>query len=303
MQARVIKNQPPLLLVGTATAIAIAVLMPLTYLVMRTASISGEQLLTLVSRPRTLQVLLNSAGIAIATPLFSAAIAVPLAFLTWRTDLPKQRFWLIATTLPLAIPDYIGGFALIAAFAPKGSWLQQLLEPLGVQELPEIYGWSGTILALTLLTYPYLLLSVSAGLRGIDPAMEEAARSLGYGQWAIFWHIIIPQLRPSLVAGGLIVAMYALQDFGVTTLMRFDAFTRVIFVQYRYTFDRHQAAALALMLTALVLKILWWEYKVRSRAAYYSQGNNSCRPQTVVRLGVWKLPAVLFCLIVVSGAK
>lgn len=86
MQARVIKNQPPLLLVGTATAIAIAVLMPLTYLVMRTASISGEQLLTLVSRPRTLQVLLNSAAIAIATPLFSAAIAVPLAFLTWRTD-------------------------------------------------------------------------------------------------------------------------------------------------------------------------------------------------------------------------
>lgn len=302
MQARVIKNQPPLLLVGTATTIAIAVLMPLTYLVMRTASISGEQLLTLVSRPRTLQVLLNSAGIAIATPLFSAAIAVPLAFLTWRTDLPRQRFWLIATTLPLAIPDYIGGFALIAAFAPKGSWLQQLLEPLGVQELPEIYGWSGTILALTLLTYPYLLLSVSAGLQAIDPAMEEAARSLGYGQWAIFWHVIIPQLRPSLVAGGLIVAMYALQDFGVTTLMRFDAFTRVIFVQYRYTFDRHQAAALALMLTALVLKILWWEYKVRSRAAYYSQGNNSYRPQTVVRLGVWKLPAVLFCLIVVSGA-
>lgn len=79
MQARVIKNQPPLLLVATATAIAIAVLMPLTYLVMRTASISGEQLL-IVSRPRTLQVLLNSAGIAIATPLFSAAIAVPLPF-------------------------------------------------------------------------------------------------------------------------------------------------------------------------------------------------------------------------------
>ncbi|HEY9778578.1 MAG TPA: hypothetical protein V6D09_00300 [Leptolyngbyaceae cyanobacterium] len=88
MQARVIKNQPPLLLVATATAIAIAVLMPLTYLVMRTASISGEQLL-MVSRPRTLQVLLNSAGIAIATPLFSAAIAVPLAFLTWRTDLTQ----------------------------------------------------------------------------------------------------------------------------------------------------------------------------------------------------------------------
>lgn len=86
----------------------------------------------------------------------------------------------------LAIPDYVGSFALIAAFGPRGSLLQLLLEPLGVQELPEIYGWSGTILAITLFTYPYLLLSVRAGLQGIDPAMEEAARSLGHSRNSTF---------------------------------------------------------------------------------------------------------------------
>lgn len=301
MQARGIKaHMPPLFLVFTAALTVIALALPLTYLVIRTVGLGGEQLLALVSSPRTIEVLLNSAGIAVAAPLFSALIAVPIAFLTVRTDLPWRRFWLIATTLPLAVPDYVGCFALIAAFGPKGSLLQLLLEPLGVQELPEIYGWPGTILALTLFSYPYLLLSIRAGLQGIDPAMEEAARSLGHSQSSTFFRLILPAVRPSLVAGGLLVALQTLQDFGTISLMRFDAFTRVIFLQYRYTFNRNQAAALALMLVGLMLLLLWLEYKVRSRAAYYSRGTTSQRPQALVHLGVWKVPALLFCLAVVS---
>jgi len=300
MQARNVKAAaPPLFLVCIAALSALAIALPLIYLVIRTASV-GEELLSLIGNPRTLEVLLNSAGIAVATPSLAALIAVPLAFLTIRTDLPWRRFWLITTTLPLAVPDYVGCFALIAAFGPKGSLLQLLLEPLGVQELPEIYGWPGTVLALTLFTYPYLLLSVQAGLQKINPYLEEASYSLGHSQSSTFFRVILPQLSPSLVAGGLIVAMYALQDFSATTLMRFDAFTRVIFLQYRYTFERNQAAALALMLVSLALLLLWLEYKVRSRAAYYSRGNTSHRPQKLIRLGVWKIPALLFCFVVLS---
>lgn len=195
-------SKTPLFLVVPAALTAVAIAMPLTYLVIRTVGVGGEQLLALVSRPRTVAVLLNSAGMAAAVTFFSALIAVPLAFLTVRTDLPWRRFWLLVTTLPLAIPSYVGSFALIAAFGPRGSLLQLLLEPLGVQELPEIYGWPGTILAITLFTYPYLLLSVRAGLQGIEPTMEEAARSLGHSPSSTFFRVILPQLRPSLVAGG-----------------------------------------------------------------------------------------------------
>jgi len=293
-------HQPPLFLVGAASLTAVAIALPLTYLVIRTAGVGKEQLFSLVLRPRTLAVLLNSVGIAVASTLFSAAIAVPLAFLTLRTDLPWRRFWLIVTTLPLAVPDYVGSFALIAAFGPKGSLLQVWLEPLGVQELPEIYGWTGAILGLTLFSYPYLLLSVQAGWQGIDPGIEEVARSLGYSQRETFFRIILPALRPSIVAGGLLVALNALQDFGTTSVMRFDTFTRAIFVQYRYTFDRNQAAALALMLVSLVLLLLWLEYKAQSRAAYYSRTAKSYRLAPLVHLGVWKVPAILFCLAVAS---
>jgi iron(III) transport system permease protein len=301
MQARgITAHQPPLFLVVIAAMTAIAIALPLTYLVIRTAGVGGEQLWDLVSRPRTVEVLLNSAGMAAAVTLFSALIAVPLAFLTVRTDLPWRRFWLIVTTLPLAVPSYVGSFALIAAFGPRGSLLQLLLEPLGVQELPEIYGWSGTILAITLFTYPYLLLSVRAGLQGIDPALEEAAQSLGHSSSSTFFRVILPQLRPSLVAGGLLVALYALRDFGTPSLMRFDVFTRVIYLQYKSSFNRNLAAALALILVGLVLAILWLEYKARSRAAYYCRSSNFQRPQTLIYLGGWKLPALIFCIGVTS---
>ncbi len=112
-------HHPPLFLIITAGLTAVAIALPLTYLVIRMAGVGKEQLLALVSRPRTLTVLFNSLGLAVSSTLLSAAIALPLAFLTMRTDLPWRRFWLIATTLPLAVPDYVGGFALIAAFAQR----------------------------------------------------------------------------------------------------------------------------------------------------------------------------------------
>ncbi|MCY7286415.1 MAG: iron ABC transporter permease [Cyanobacteria bacterium CAN_BIN43] len=288
----------PLFLIAAAALPAVAITLPLTYLMIRAANVGEQQLVSLVLRPRTIEVLLNSIGIAIATPLCSALVAVPIAFLTTRTDLPWRRFWLIATILPLAVPDYVVCFALIAAFGPKGSLLQQLLEPIGVQSLPEIYGWHGALLALTLITYPYLLLNVQAGLQRIDPSLEEAAQSFGYGAYSRFFKVILPQLRPFLTTGGLIVAMYALQDFSATTLMRFDGVTRAIFLQYRYTYDRHQAAVLALLLVGLMLLILWLEHRTRSRAAFYGR-SVCCHAPPLIRLGVWKVPAILFCLTIV----
>ena len=232
--------------------------------------------------------------------VFSTLIAIPLAFLTVRTDLPWRKFWLIVTTLPLAVPSYVGSFTLIATLAPKGSFLQILLAPLGVEELPSIYGLPGAVLAITLFTYPYMLISMRSGLQGIDPSLEEAARSLGYSRRETFLKVILPQLKPSAIAGGLLVALYALRDFGTPSLMRFDAFTRAIFIQYTASFNRNSAAALALMLLTLVLLILWLESRVRTRAAYYSRGSASLRPIPIIKLGIWKWVAVGFCTIIAT---
>ncbi|WP_416676689.1 ABC transporter permease [Egbenema bharatensis] len=277
---------------------AILILLPLTYLVIRTAGVGLEDLWRYITRPRTAEIALNSIGLALATTTLSALIAIPLAFLTVRTDLPWRRFWTIATTLPLAIPTYVGSFALLAAFGPRGSILQLWLRPLGVTQLPSIHGWVGATLAITLFTYPYLLLSVRSALQGMDPALEEASRSLGHSPVSTFFRVTLPHLRPAIAAGGLLVALYTLQDFGTPALMRFDSFTWAIFLQYRASFNRHLAAALSLMLVLLILVILILEHRARTQAKYYSRGSGSQQKQRLIPLGKWKGLAIGFCTLV-----
>jgi iron(III) transport system permease protein len=154
--------------------------------------------------------------------------------------------------------------------------LQMALAPLGIDRLPSIYGWFGAVTATTLFSYPYLLLSGRAGLQGIDPALKEAARSLGCSQRETFFRVTLAQLRPAIAAGALLVLLYNIQDFGTPALMQFDTFTRVIFTQYRSSFNRHLAAALSLILVAMVMTVLWLEYRLRqARAAYYG-GHVNC---------------------------
>ncbi len=290
--------RPPLFLVVMGAIAAIGIALPLVYLIIRTMGIGGEQWWEFLRRRQTLEIIFNSVAMAVIVTLLSALIAIPLAFLTVRTDLPGRRFWAVATTLPLAIPTYVGSFALITTFSPRGSLLQTWLAPLGVERLPSIYGWPGAVAGIALFSYPYLLLSVRAGLQGIDPAMEESARSLGHNPWSVFFGITFPQLQPSIMAGSLLIILYALRDFGTPSLMRFNSFTRAIFTQYRASFNLNFAAALSLMLVLLVSIILLLEYQARTKAKYYSRGSASGRKHQLILLGSWKWPALAFCSLV-----
>lgn len=275
------------------TAVAVT-LLPIVYLLMRAAE-AGAEGLTLLFRARTLEVLLGTVGLSLAVTVAALAIAVPLAWLTVRTDLPYRRLWSVLTALPLAIPSYVGGLVLVAALGPKGMLQQLLAGPLGVDRLPEIYGFPGATLALTLFSYPYLLLSVRAGLQGLDPALEEASRGLGQGAWRTFWRVTLPQLRPSIAAGALLVALYTLSDFGAVSLLQFNSFTRAIYLQYQASFDRSQAALLSLVLVVLAGLVSVAEARTRGRARYHRSSGGTARLATVVRLGRWRWLALAFC--------
>jgi iron(III) transport system permease protein len=280
-------------------AIAAAMALPLAYLGMRASEI-GDRLPTLLSSSRTIGVFVNSTILALVVTLISALIAVVAAFLTVRTDLPGRRIWSVLLILPLSIPSFVGSFAMIAMFAPRGSALQNLLEPFGVETLPSIYGWPGAIITLTLFSYPYILLTVRASLRGIDPALEEAARTLGCSLRMSLFRVTLPHMYPAIAAGSLLVAFYVLSDFGTPSLMRFDSFTRIIYIEYQLAFDRSSAAVMSLLLVALVGVILYFEHRFRGRATYYSTGPGSKRQPSLIRLGRWKWAALVFCGAVVA---
>lgn len=276
---------------------ALALLLPTIYLIVRALG-AGEAAWQNLLRLRTVQTLVRTLWLALAVTGVSTLIAVPLAWLTVRTDVPLRRLWATLTPLPLVIPSYVGAYLLASALGPRGL-LQQLLEvTLGIERLPSFYGFPGALITLTLLSYPYLLLSVRAALLRMDPALEEASHSLGRGSWLTFWHVTLPLLRPALGAGGLLVALYTLRDFGAVALMRYDTFTRVIYTQYQ-SFDRSQAALLALVLIAVTLLFVSLEARLQQRVYYFQGATGALRPPTVVPLGRWRWPALFYCAAVV----
>lgn len=290
-----------LLLWVPAGLVALAVLLPPVYLIIRAVG-AGWDAWELVFRVRTLRILGRTTWLALTVTGASAAIAVPLAWLTVRTDLPLRRVWAVLTALPLVIPSYVGAYLAVAALGPRGmlqGWLEDLF---GIERLPEIYGFPGTLLVLTLLSYPYILLSVRAALLRMDPDLVEASRSLGHDPWRTFRQVTLPQLQPAIAAGSLLVALYTLRDFGAVSIMRYNSFTRVIYVQYQSAFDRTSAAVLALVLVALTLGVLLFEMKMRRRAKYYRSNVGVARPQPIISLGHWRWPALAFCAVVVGLA-
>lgn len=277
--------------------IVAVVLLPLLYLALRAAGAESEGFAYLLQE-RSLEILSNSLGLALAVTVSAGLIGVPLAWLTTRTDLPLRRLWLVLGLLTMVIPSYLGAVTYVAAFGPVGL-LQQLLEPFGVQRLPAIQGFFGAWLAMTLFTYPYVVLPVRAALLNSDPALEEAGSSLGLSRWQIFWRIALPQLRPALTSGLLLTAMYTLSDFGAVAVMRYNAFTRAIFLQIN-GFRMDRAALLALILVLLTLLLVMLEYRYGSTRHNYRIGSGTRRQSRPVRLGLWTIPALLFCAFVVT---
>ena len=290
---------PPAVIWVPALFVGAVLLLPLVYLVVRTFDAGGD-IFELLFRQRVAAILGRTILLVATVTGASVILALPVAWLTTRTDLPFRRAWVVLTALPLVIPSYVAGFIVVAALGPKGMLQGALEGPFGIDRLPDIHGYAGALLTLTFLSFPYVVLTVRAAMLRIDPAMEESSRGLGRGNWATFFFVTLPLLRPGIAAGGLLVALYTLSDFGAVSLLRYETFTWAIFVQYESALDRTLGAGLSLSLVVLALAIVGLELASRGRARYYSSSTLASRPPSTVRLGRWKWPALAFCTAVVA---
>ncbi|WP_435068257.1 ABC transporter permease [Haloplanus sp. C73] len=280
-------------------AVAAAVLSPIIWLVLRVLQVDTNYAVSLLTRPTTVEILLTSIALVVAVTGASILLGVPTAFLTVRTDLPFPRFWTITIALPLVIPSYLGAFTYISAFGPRG-YVADALASVGIQSLPSIYGFWGTTLVLTLYTFPYVFITTRASLLSFDETLIEAARTLERPRWDVFRRVLLPQLVPGIASGALLVALYALSDFGTPSLLRLDVFTRAIYVEYN-AFGREVAAMLSMQLLAITAVIL----AIQSRAgdttqgAYVGTGAN-VGDDAKLSLGLWTAPALAFCGLIVT---
>lgn len=282
----------PSVLTAVAALVAVAALLPLAWLALRAsdAGLPGS-LFELMARDEG-ATLFRSLGLAVGVALISVAVSLPAAWLTEATDLPGRRGWRIALTLPLAVPSYVSGFVVVAAFSPRG-WFAAL--GLGT---PGVYGAFGATAAL-FFAYPYALLPIRAAIARADRNTWDAARSLGLSPAAAFTRVVLPSLRPAIASGGLLVALYALSDFGAVSLTRFRTLSYVIYLRYQSLFGRDEAVAYAWLLVAVAALLVIGHRVVagRTRTAVSAHAERVWRP---LPLGRWKPIALAYCTLVVA---
>ncbi len=296
--ARTGRRGPSRLLQWSGVLVGALCLLPLLYLGYR--ALSGGGLALVLSRPRSLGIAGRTALLTVSVAAVSVALGLALAWLTERTDLPGRRWLTGLLAAPLAMPSYVAAFATVTALGPRGL-LQQALEPwTGWERLPEIYGFPGALLVLSVLNYPYVFLAARARLAVMDQAVDDAARTLGAGPFRRFREVTLPLISGPLWAGGLLAALYTLSDFGAVSLLRYETFTWAIYNQYRGSLDRHTAAGLALMLVFAALLLLLGAERFRSGPS--PGASVRARPPKPVRLGRFRLAALGLVLAVLGPA-
>ncbi len=267
------RGRPPAALLLLSGTIALLALAPVGFLLDQTLSNGWEEVERLLFRPFVGDLLTNTALLVFAGTTVCTVLGVGVAWLVERTDLPGRRAWAVLAALPITVP----------AFVTSYSW---------VSITPAVQGFAGAATIVSLAYYPLIYLPVAAVLRGMDPALEESARSLGMGPWQTFFRVTLPQTRIALLGGMLLVAIHMLSEFGAFAMLRFQTFTTAIYDQYKLSFDSAAASMLASVLVILCLILLVTELGLRGRGRYARVDSGAARPAPPARLGRAKWAAL-----------
>lgn len=252
---------------------ALLALVPLGYVATYVVALGPADLWELLARPRIGELLRNTVVLSLACMGATVVLGTALAVLVERTDLPGRRLWHGMLVAPLAVPAFVNGYAWVSLDR-------------------SIHGFGGAFLVVTLSYYPLVYLPVVAVLRRLDPALEETAWSLGHSRAHAFRSVVLPQLRPALLGGALLVGLHLLAEFGALSLLRFPTFTTAIYDQYGSTFNGGAATAMAGVLVLLCLLLLLAELRLRGNRRYARLGRGAARTATRAPLGGARWPLV-----------
>lgn len=281
----------PLRVAGVAAALGFAA--PVLFLAQQAVEL-GDPVARSLFDARNLAPAARSLLLATSVAVATAVLGTACAWVVTRSDVPFARAWAVVLALPLVLPSYIGAFTLQAALSPGG-----LTDRVVGLSLPAVEGFWAAWGIMTLLTYPYVYLLVAARLRQLPANLEESALLLGRRPGAIVGLVVLPQIVPAILAGALLVFLYALSDFGLPQLLRYDTLTRVIFGNL---LDRPTSTALALQLAALALLTAALERgavrRMRGGSAPSAQGFAGRR----WGLGRWRVPTLLATVLLAVAA-
>jgi len=242
------------------------VLIPLSTLFLKTATLNWGAFWEIITAPRALASYRLSLGASLIAALLNVVFGLLVAWVLVRYSFPGKRIVDGLVDLPFALPTAVGGIALTTIYSGKG-WIGQYLEPLGIKVA---YAPLGVVVALTFIGLPFVVRTVQPVLEDFHPEFEEAATTLGANRLQIFLRVIFPTLMPALLTGFAMAFARALGEYGSVVFisgnmpMRTEI-TPLLIMTKLEQFDYAGATALAVVMLAVSFLLLlainllqWW---------------------------------------------
>jgi molybdate transport system permease protein len=244
------RRPPVAAFVLAALAVAFFVL-PLLGLAQRAP---WSQMWSILSDPITKDALRLSLECSLGATALSLLFGVPLAWVLARSDFPGRRLTRAVVLLPMILPPVVGGVGLFFAFGARGLVGQYLDRWFGVT-LP--FTTLGVVIAEAFVAMPFLIITVEAALRGLDPRYEDAATTLGASRWTVFRRVTLPLIAPSLLAGAALSWARALGEFGATITFagNLQGKTQTMPLAIFLAFENNPETAIALSIVLVVISV------------------------------------------------
>ena len=241
-------------------------------------------------------ILMGSVGV------ITAAVGAGAAWLVVMYRFPGRQWLQWALLMPLAVPAYVGAYALV-----------DLLEYAGPVQttLRELFGWTrptdywfpairtrwAAVLVLSASLYPYVYLLARAAFREQSGAGYEVARALGVGPLGRFWRVGLPLARPAIAAGCAVAMMETVNDFGTVDYFAVQTLTTGIFTTWLQGGNLGGAAQISILVLGLIVLLVTLEKISRRRSRFFTSARGQRPVEAVALTGFGKWIATLACMI------
>ncbi|TCM75065.1 iron(III) transport system permease protein [Rhodovulum steppense] len=247
----------------------------------------------------------NTGVLMIGVAALASAVGAGAAWLisVYRFPLSRWLEWLLL--LPLAIPAYVGAYALVDFLEYAGPVQTALRNVFGWQSardywFPQVRSREAAVIVLAAALYPYVYLLSRAAFREQSGGAYEVARALGAGPFALFRRVGLPLARPAIAAGAAIVMMETVNDFGTVEYFSVQTLTTGIFSVWLQGGNAGGAAQIAMVILVLILVLVALEKISRRNLRFHNLGR-AHRPLVPVRLtGLAAWAATLACALPVA---
>jgi sulfate transport system permease protein len=192
------------------TYLSLLVLIPLSAVFFKTATLGWDAFWHVVTAPRVVASYKLSFGASLLAAAINSVFGLMLAWSLVRYTFPGKKLVDALIDLPFALPTAVAGIALTALYAGNG-WIGSLLEPYGIKVA---FTPLGILVALTFIGLPFVVRTVQPVLEDLDTELEEAATSLGAHRWQTFRHVVLPILTPALLTGFALAFARAVGEYG-----------------------------------------------------------------------------------------